>query len=81
MKKDAIYRLKNSENMPWRDLLLNVAKSFVKQVNLNKEVATNSAFILDDTTEKKRLEEESNKSRISMTMWRERRAANWALRT
>ena len=53
MKKDAIYRLKNNENMPWRDLLLSVAKSFVKQVNPNKEVAANSAFILDDTTEEK----------------------------
>ena len=53
MKKDAIYRLKNNEKMPWRDLLLSVAKSFVKQVNPNKEVATNSAFILDDTTEEK----------------------------
>lgn len=25
MKKDAIYRLKNNEKMPWRDLLLSVA--------------------------------------------------------
>lgn len=53
MKKDAIYRLKNNENMPWRNLLLSVAKSFMKKVNPNKEVSTNSAFILDDTTEEK----------------------------
>ena len=49
MKKDAIYRLKNNEKMPWRSLLLNVAKTFVKQVNQDKEIAANSAFILDDT--------------------------------
>jgi len=53
MKKDAIYRLKNSENMPWRSLLLNVTKTFAKQVNPDKELAANSAFILDDTTEAK----------------------------
>jgi hypothetical protein len=53
MKKDAIYRLKNNENMPWRSLLLNVAKTFVKQINPDKEIAANSAFILDDTVEEK----------------------------
>ncbi len=53
MKKDAIYRLKNNEKIPWRNLLLNVGKSFMKQVNPNKEVAANSAFIIDDTTEAK----------------------------
>ena len=53
MKKDVIYRFKNNENMPWRDLLLKVAKSFMSQVNPNKEVAANSAFIIDDTIEAK----------------------------
>jgi len=53
MKKDTIYRLKNNENMPWRNLLLSVAKTLMKKVNLNKNVALNSAFILDDTTEAK----------------------------
>ena len=28
MKKDAIYRLKNNEKMPWRALLLVIAKQF-----------------------------------------------------
>ena len=28
MKKDAIYRLKNHEMMPWRDILYGVAKRF-----------------------------------------------------
>lgn len=53
MKKDTIYRLKNNENMPWRNLLLSVAKTLMKKVNPNKKVALNSAFILDDTTEAK----------------------------
>jgi len=53
MKKDTIYRMKNSENMPWRSLLLKVAKAFVKRVNPGKEIAANSAFILDDTVESK----------------------------
>lgn len=49
MKKDAIYRLKNNEKMPWRILLLSVAKQFQNLVNPKKEVADNSAFIVDDT--------------------------------
>ena len=53
MKKDTIYRLKNDERMPWRSLLLAVAKRFQELVNPNKELAANSAFILDDTTEAK----------------------------
>lgn len=53
MKKDAIYRLKNNEKLPWRSLLLNVAKTFAKQVNPDKDLAAHSAFILDDTTEEK----------------------------
>ena len=53
MKKDTIYRLKNNEKMPWRLLLLAVAKQFQHLVNPQKEVASNSAFILDDTTEAK----------------------------
>lgn len=53
MKKDSIYRLKNNEKMPWRPLLLAVTKQFQKLVNPQKEIASNSAFILDDTTEAK----------------------------
>lgn len=53
MKKDSIYRLKNNEKMPWRPLLLAVAKQFQNLVNSQKEIANNSAFILDDTTEAK----------------------------
>lgn len=49
MKKDTLYRLKNNECMPWRNLLLTVAKQFQKLVNSDKEVAEKSAFILDDT--------------------------------
>ncbi|MFZ3591903.1 IS4 family transposase, partial [Bacillus sp. DJP31] len=49
MKKDALYRQKNNERMPWRNLLLNVAKQFQKSVNPNKEMAKKAAFILDDT--------------------------------
>lgn len=49
MKKDTLYRLKNNECMPWRNLLLVVAKQFQKLVNPNKELAENTAFILDDT--------------------------------
>jgi hypothetical protein len=51
MKKDAIYRLKNNEKMPWRSLLLGIAKQFQNLVNPCKEVAANSAFIIDDTTD------------------------------
>ncbi len=53
MKKDSIYRLKNNERMPWRSLLIAVAKQFRQLVNPEKELAGNSAFILDDTTEAK----------------------------
>lgn len=49
MKKDAIYRLKNNEKLPWRSLLLGVAKQFQHLVNPQKEVASNSALIVDDT--------------------------------
>jgi len=49
MKKDTIYRLKNNEKMPWRRLLYGVAKRFQELVNPNKEIAPNSAFIVDDT--------------------------------
>ena len=49
MKKDAIYRLKNNEKMPWRALLCVVAKQFQKLVNTENAPADNSAFILDDT--------------------------------
>ncbi|MBE1554378.1 hypothetical protein H4683_001453 [Filibacter limicola] len=49
MKKDTLYRLKNNECMPWRNLLLTIAKQFQKLVNPNKEVDAKAAFILDDT--------------------------------
>lgn len=39
--------------MPWRPLLFAVAKRFQKLVNPQKEIASNSAFILDDTIEAK----------------------------
>jgi hypothetical protein len=51
MKKDTIYRLKNNEKMPWRSLLLSMAKQFQHLVNPQKELAPNSAFIVDDTTD------------------------------
>lgn len=50
MKKDSIYRLKNNEKMPWRALLLVMAKQFQRLVNPTNEVDDKSAFILDDTT-------------------------------
>jgi len=53
MKKDAIYRLKNNEKMPWRALLLAFAKQFQQLVNPKKDIADNSAFVIDDTTESK----------------------------
>lgn len=57
MKKDNIYRLKNNERMPWRPLLIAVAKQFQKLVNPEKLISGNSAFILafilDDTAEAK----------------------------
>lgn len=49
MQKDAIYRLKNNERMPWRNLLYQIAKQFQKLVNPNKDKASHSAFIFDDT--------------------------------
>ncbi len=49
MKKDAIYRMKNNEKLPWRSLLLSIAKQFCYLTNPQKEVALNSAFIIDDT--------------------------------
>ena len=53
MKKDALYRLKNNEKMPWRALLLAMTKQFQHLVNPTKESADKSAFILDDTTHAK----------------------------
>jgi len=53
MKKDTIYRLKNNEKMPWRALLMAIAKQFQHLVNPQKEIADKSAFILDDTTDAK----------------------------
>ena len=53
MKKDTIYRLKNNEKMPWRALLMVIAKQFQHLVNPQKEIADKSAFILDDTTDAK----------------------------
>ena len=49
MKKDAIYRLKNNEKMNGRNILYGVAKRFQTLTNPKKEVAKNSAFIVDDT--------------------------------
>lgn len=53
MKKDTIYRLKNNERIPWRRLLYSVAKKFQELVNPQKEVAVNSAFIVDDTIDER----------------------------
>ncbi|WP_088225632.1 transposase [Desulfosporosinus sp. FKB] len=53
MKKDALYRLKNNEKLPWRALLLVITKQFQHLVNPNNEIADKSAFILDDTTHAK----------------------------
>jgi len=49
MKESCIYRLKNNEKMPWRSLLLVMAKQFQRLVNPTNEVTDKSAFILDDT--------------------------------
>lgn len=54
MKKDTIYRLKNNEKMPWRALLLAVGKKYQSLVNPQKELAPNSAFILDDTIDERK---------------------------
>ncbi len=51
MKKDAIYRLKNHEMMPWREILYGVAKRFHRLTNPDKIVADTAAFIIDDTTD------------------------------
>ena len=51
MKKDAIYRLKSHEKMPWKRILYGVAKRFQRLTNPNKIVADTSAFIIDDTTD------------------------------
>jgi len=53
MKKDTIYRLKNNPQLPWRQLVLAVAKQFQKLINTEKELHDKSAFILDDTVEAK----------------------------
>lgn len=53
MKKDTIYRLKNNARMPWRALLTAVAKRFQQMTNPEKVLASNSAFILDDTVQAK----------------------------
>ncbi len=50
MHQSCIYRLKNNEKMPWRSLLLVMAKQFQRLVNPKNEVADKSAFIIDDTT-------------------------------
>ena len=50
MKQSCIYRLKDNEKMPWRALLLVMAKQFQRLVNPTNEVDDKSAFILDDTT-------------------------------
>lgn len=53
MKKDAIYQMKNNGKMPWRSLLLGVAKRFQQLVNPQKEVSAHSAFIIDDTIDRR----------------------------
>lgn len=49
MKKDAFYRVKNNEHLPWCSLLYLVSKQFQKLVNPKKEIKPNAAFIFDDT--------------------------------
>jgi hypothetical protein len=49
MKKDAIYRLKNNPKIPWRRLLYGVCKKFKELINPKGEIASNSAFVIDDT--------------------------------
>ena len=53
MKQSCIYRLKNNEKMPWRALLLVIAKQFQRLVNPTNEVDDKSAYILDDTVHAK----------------------------
>jgi len=53
MKKDAIYRLKNNEKMPWRRLLYAISKQFknlVSEYTLEKDKKI-TAFIIDDTSD------------------------------
>ena len=50
MRQSCIYRLKDNEKMPWRALLLVMAKQFQRLVNPTNVVDDKSAFILDDTT-------------------------------
>jgi hypothetical protein len=47
MKKDVLYRLKNSENIPWRKLLYLVAKQFRHLINDSSNNC--NCFIVDDT--------------------------------
>lgn len=51
MKKDVIYRLKNNEKMPWRNLLYCVNKKFQQLINPENKQHSKSAFILDDTAD------------------------------
>ena len=54
MQKDTLYRLKNNEWYSWRRLLFAVAKMFRKRVNPeNKAYDKPTAFILDDTADKR----------------------------
>ena len=54
MQKDTLYRLKNNEWYSWRRLLFAVAKMFRKRVNPeNKPCDKPTAFILDDTADKR----------------------------
>jgi IS4 transposase len=54
MQKDALYRLKNNERYSWRNLLYAVAKTFKKQTEPeNKAKGSVTAFILDDTSDKR----------------------------
>lgn len=53
MKKDVLYRLQNNEKLPWRRLLYGVCKRFKVLTNSQGEMAPNSAFIIDDTIDRK----------------------------
>ena len=52
MKKDVIYRLKNSEHYSWRSLLYRIAKAFRSLVEA-PEPKKVTALILDDTTDQR----------------------------
>ncbi len=54
MKKDTVYRMQNNENIPWRSLLCKVAKQFKAMTNPDNEIDPYSAFIVDDTSIKKK---------------------------